>query len=134
MGSFIANQNIQSSLERSLSQHGLNFLKSLILIGLYFEDSKDRLGPSRLASSLGFSRSRTSQEITSLNQAGFVVRTLSAQSGRSVNIRLTSAGEKKAQELIKIFSRIQQQIDRTLGESRAEELNADLIKMKDCFK
>jgi DNA-binding MarR family transcriptional regulator len=129
MGCFLANQLIQDRIEAELSKSKMNFLSALILLALYFENSEERLGPSRLANTLGFSRSRISQEVTSLQKKGLLSRKMADHSARETSLKLTSAGDRRTQEIIKSFSVIQSQIDKKIGEKTAEEINSHLLKL-----
>lgn len=133
MGSFLSNHVIQSNLEKDLSVLKMSFLGSLILLAIFFEDSKEKLGPSRLAATLGFSRSRISQEITLLQKKGLLSRSMSPSSARDIFLKQTAAGERKSQEIIRIFSRLQVLVDKAIGEKNAEVITADLMRVCEHF-
>jgi len=132
MGTILAAQSLQGWMKTNLKNtSGLSFLGSLILISLYFEENKKGISPSRLAQTLGYSKSRVSQEISFLNNEGYVRRNLSNSSARSIFVCLTSAGERKSSDLIKGFSRLQSLIDRVVGERQAESINKHLLLLRD---
>jgi DNA-binding MarR family transcriptional regulator len=135
MGTFLSAQSLQGWVQRqNTSESDISFLGSLILLALYFEDEFERIGPSRLAKTLGFSRSRVSQELSSLTEHGLVRRSLSERSGRSIIVSLTSQGKRKAVEIVKRFNSLQGLIDKALGEKQAEGINVCLLKLAEILR
>jgi DNA-binding MarR family transcriptional regulator len=130
MGVVLAAQSLQSWTRRNFQdESGLSFLGCLILIALYFEEEKGGIGPSRLAHTLGFSRSRVSQELSALSRSGYIRRSICAASARAVNVTLSTAGERKATELVRAFSRLQSAVDVAVGERQAEVINRRLLSL-----
>lgn len=129
MGSLLAAQALQSWLKKNSKDSSLSFLGSLIILAVHFEGKEKKSGPSKLAASLGFSRSRVSQEISLLVTKGYARRGIVVESARSISISLTPLGEKKAMELIKLLTKLQNLIDQTVGENEAEKMNNSLIKL-----
>jgi DNA-binding MarR family transcriptional regulator len=130
MGVVLAAQSLQAWARKSFKDESdLSFLGCLILIALYFEEEKRGIGPSRLAHTLGFSRSRTSQEISALTARGYIRRSINGQNARAVNVALTAGGERKASELIREFSRLQNMVDEAVGERQAEAINRRLLAL-----
>lgn len=135
MGTFLAAQSLQSWMKEELSaDDSLGFLGALILLAIHFEDGKESVGPSRLSKTLGSSRSRVSQELSRLAKSGLVRRTISYGDARAVTVALTAAGERRAFELVKVFTRLQNLIDRALGEKNAEGVNASLLKLAEVLR
>ncbi len=106
-----------------------SYLSNLILLSLYFEEDTEQLGPSRMAKYFGYSRGRVSQEISKLSKQGLISRALSLKSARNVNLKLSARGEKKAAEIIKKFSYLQNFIDKKIGESAAEDIAKKLNEL-----
>lgn len=130
MGAFLGAQALQNWMkEKQRGSSGLSFLGNLILAAIHFEGKSGRVGPSRLASTIGFSRSRVSQEISRLVACGLVRRTLESSDARSFSVLLTPSGERQAIETIKIFSRLQNLVDRAIGEKQAEAANIQLLEL-----
>lgn len=130
MGSFLVSQALHQWIKsNSEKANGLSFLGSLILVAIHFEDKAERTGPSRLARTLGFSRSRISQEISILAKLGLIKRSLDSLDARTIGVSLSSAGEKQALETIKRFTRLQSIVDRAVGEKAAEDINASLLRL-----
>lgn len=134
MGVFLGTQALQSWYrENQPKNSSLSFLGNLILVALHFEGKSEKVGPSRLASSLGFSRSRISQELSRLVQAGLIRRSFGSDA-RSLHVYLTQSGERQAGETIKTFTRLQNLVDRAIGERQAENINIQLLELVKVLK
>lgn len=130
MGVFLSTQSLQNWMKKNQRRDSsLSFLGNMILAALHFEGKSGRVGPSRLASSIGFSRSRVSQEISRLTVAGLIRRRLESSDARSFSIYLTPAGEQQAIDTVKVFSRLQTLVDRTIGEKEAETITMRLLEL-----
>ncbi len=119
---------LQKCLSNRIQSEG-HYLQALILLSLFFEKENSPLGPARMAKHFGYSRSRVSQEISKLAREGFVIRSLSTTNARNINLKLTSKGEKKSNEWIKVFSHLQNNFDKKLGERQAEDIASKLNEM-----
>ncbi|RYZ91316.1 MAG: MarR family transcriptional regulator [Proteobacteria bacterium] len=132
MGLLLASQSVSQWLKREITEKSdLSVLGSLILTSIHFEGRNETTGPSRLSSTLGVSRSRISQELSALEGQGLIRRVINSESARSTSLLLTAAGEKKANELIKTYTRLQRMIDAKVGENHAEATNRTLLKLTD---
>lgn len=135
MGLLLSSQGMTAWLRKALASHDdVNVLGSLIIAGLYFENRKEPTGPTLLSKSLGVSKSRISQEITHLEALGFLRRSFRSSSARSIALSLTPAGEKKALQIIKIYSDLQRIIDSQITESKAEATNRTLLQLVGAFR
>lgn len=126
MGTFLAAQALQSWIN---DRSSLSLLERLILVALHFEGKSERVGPTRLAAAIGFSRSRVSQEISSLVRAGLIKRNSVASDARLFSISLTTSGEMAALSAIKNFTKLQNLVDHSIGEKKAEVINSHLLKI-----
>ena len=107
----------------------ISYIASLILLALHFEEDSNKAGPARMAKHFGCSRGRISQEITKLSKQGLLKRNLSPSSARNVSLKLTSQGERVAADLVKKFSRLQNLLDKTIGEKQAENITVKLNEL-----
>jgi DNA-binding MarR family transcriptional regulator len=125
-GVFVLNQRLQDKLLSRLRSQQLSYLGALVLVALYFE-RKDAAGPSRLAATLGFSRSRISQEVSKLERLGLLRREIASLDSRSFRLKLSPKGEKSAVQVIRTFEDVQRRIDCALSEKGAELLTSRLL-------
>ena len=121
--------SFQNSLEVELSELGINYVEALILSSLIFENEKENIGPTRLANVLGIKKARSSQALTRLQKMGYVRRELSMSDSRRFQIVLQPLGRKRAMIVVKMFNKMEENLEDILGSTKATSIQKELRKL-----
>lgn len=89
-------------LQKDLKEQGLNLNESLVLLALFFENSK-QITPSELSQTLLIKKDQISHALNSLNKKELIEKGLSSKDARMTYLQITNEGKKKASQLVKIF-------------------------------
>ena len=126
---YMVTASFQNSLEVELSELGINYVEALILSSLIFENEKENIGPTRLANVLGIKKARSSQALTRLQKMGYVRRELSMSDSRRFQIVLQPLGRKRAMIVVKMFNKMEENLEDILGSTKATSIQKELRKL-----
>lgn len=126
---YMVTASFQNSLEVELSELGINYVEALILSSLIFENEKENIGPTRLANVLGIKKARSSQALTRLQKMGYVRRELSMSDSRRFQIVLQPLGRKRAMIVVKMFNKMEENLENILGSTKATSIQKELRKL-----
>ena len=126
---YMVTASFQNSLEVELSELGINYVEALILSSLIFENEKENIGPTRLANVLGIKKARSSQALTRLQKMGYVRRELSTSDSRRFQIVLQPLGRKRAMIVVKMFNKMEENLENILGSTKATSIQKELRKL-----
>ncbi len=132
-------RRLDADLGSILQSEELNFLESLVLVAIFFEESRP-VQPSQLAETFSTSRGNVSHCISSLEAKGLLQRKIHAEDARSFHLSLKPNGKKRAMRVIGILDQMQRIFEEKIGTAelkktfdhmrRVEELCAALAKAK----
>ncbi len=105
-----------STTRRALKKENLNLLQGLVLTALFFEYRAD-LSPSQLAEVFQTSRGNMSHILSDLEYKGYLRRVVNPKDARQFKIELKPDGRKKALALIRIYDKLQDFFEKSLGMS-----------------
>ena len=100
-------------LQNLLKKNDLHLLQALILTALFFEDAEIR--PRDLAKTFQVSNSTLSHALHGLEKRSLVIRSLHPSDARGYLIHTTGVGKKKALTLVKLFDKIQEELETQMG-------------------
>lgn len=113
-------ETIFKDLNRLLHKEDVNFLQALLLLTLFFEQGP--VQPSTMATLLKTTRGNVSHMVSSLEKHHWLQRKTNPKDARQYLLILTSAGNKKALQLIRLFDGLQGHFEKHLSEQRVARL------------
>lgn len=117
--------DLSIALDSCLSQHGLLQGRWWVLILLMREDNNTAM-PSSLAEKAGVTRATMTGLIDGLAQSGLVERVFAQDDRRSIQIRLTEAGQAKLDEVMPDYYQRLRECMQGLDEASRQQLNGIL--------
>lgn len=126
-----ASRTFNGYLARILSERDISFLEALVLVAVFFEDSRP-VQPSSLAQTLSTTRGNISHCVSSLEAKGLIRRRLDPEDARSLHLILKPQGRKSAIEVIRTFDQMQRQIERRVGAAEIQAALSVIRQVEDC--
>jgi DNA-binding MarR family transcriptional regulator len=112
-------ESVIKSLNNELKEIGCNYMQSLILLSIFFEND-GFITPSKTAKALKTSKSNISHAISTLEKNRLIKRTLSPQDSRSYVIRLTSKGERLVTKLMQKIDQYENMFVDLVGQEQSD--------------
>lgn len=118
-----------------LKEKGVNFLQALIIITLFLErrkkkDLRKKISPGDIFKALKVSKGGMSQNLSFLEEKGWLKRVLDREDARSFSLELTELGELRALELMQIMELKEKNIETKMGKIHLDELVETLERFK----
>ncbi len=132
-------RRLDAELSHILRSEELSFFESLVLVAIFFEESRP-VNPSQLAATFSTSRGNVSHCISSLEAKGLLQRKINAEDARGFHLSLKPHGKKRAMRVIGILDQMQRLFENKIGTAElkktfdhlraVEELCAAIAKTK----
>jgi DNA-binding MarR family transcriptional regulator len=118
-----------------LKEKGVNFLQALIIVTLFLErrkkkDFRKKISPGDIFKALKVSKGGMSQNLSFLEEKGWLKRVLDQEDARSFSLELTELGELRALELMQIMELKEKNIETKMGKTHLDELVEILERFK----
>lgn len=113
-------------LDSQLKEIRLTQTQALVLLAIFSESSSSSIGPSRIASALGLTRSRVSQVLTELQDLNLLTRESLKADSRRLNIQLTKSGSRKSIEALGILNDVDTRLEASFSRQNLTAFNKSL--------
>ena len=117
---------IEADLEARLKKHNVTRASSAVLIAIKHHDATT---PAALASFIGIDRAAITRHLNRIEEQGLIIRDRSPSDGRSVNLKLTSKGERLIPELADQSRATNEKFTTGLTESENDTVQALIRRM-----
>ncbi len=118
----------ERSINDFLAKYSLNYLQSLILISIFFEDTKETQ-PGDLTSAFGTTKGNISHCLSKLEELKLVQRTMSHLDRRKCVLKLTSKGFNLSGVLIGFYDKLERRLEIATSAAGANSLDSLLRKI-----
>lgn len=126
---YAAHSEVFKRFQSELNKENLTFIQSLILVGVFFEETG--VTPSSLVKSLRVTPSVVSHALGALVAEGLLLRRQVEGDARKNHFKATSSGKRKVEKLIKVFDSFQNHLEKDIGVRRLVTWNKRAKQMID---
>lgn len=126
------NDLIAQATRPAVISQGLTSASFDLLSAIWAADGRET--QAEIGKRLGLSRATISEAVTSLVNAGYVIRRPSDLDSRAVNLELTPNGHKKVKAVLTEMKRIQSDLEGKIGTKEAEAASKTLRKVLNSLK
>jgi DNA-binding MarR family transcriptional regulator len=124
-----AQRGFYQDFQDRLSEEALSSLQAWVLLAIYFE-RPIAVPPSKLAETLGTTRSNLSHCVSSLEKRKLLRRQLNPNDSRSYHLSLRHEGAKLVLRLIRLFDRAQSGFEKQSGPEKLKNCIELFAKLK----
>lgn len=121
------NDLIAQATRPAVVSQGLTSASFDLLSAIWAADGRET--QAEIGKRLGLSRATISEAVTSLVQAGYVIRRPSEFDSRAVNLELTPNGHKKVKAVLAEMKRIQNELEGKISVKEADNASKTLRKV-----
>ncbi len=121
------NDLIAQATRPAVISQGLTSASFDLLSAIWAADGRET--QAEIGKRLGLSRATISEAVTSLVQAGYVIRRPSEFDSRAVNLELTPNGHKKVKAVLAEMKRIQTELEGKISAKEADNASKTLRKV-----
>ena len=121
------NDLIAQATRPAVVSQGLTSASFDLLSAIWAADGRET--QAEIGKRLGLSRATISEAVTSLVQAGYVIRRPSEFDSRAVNLELTPNGHKKVKAVLAEMKRIQSELEGKVSVKEADNASKTLRKV-----
>lgn len=121
------NDLVAQATRPAIVAQGLTSASFDLLSAIWAADGRET--QAEIGKRLGLSRATISEAVTSLCNAGYVLRKPSETDSRAVNLELTAQGHQKVKAVLSEMRRIQSEIEGKIGMKEADSASKTLRKV-----